>query len=179
MNNHLVSDFEELKKKTESLWSHSNTNPDIYGFQIQKGTRWLPPHTMEELKQIEGKIKFDLPTDIQSLILLTKELDTPQINLNTNDEKNKYKQEWKLNIEYLNSKWCEELEILKRSGEYDFLKQEVTEFEILPLYAHRYFVIEEDNYKIYSIVGEDIVVYALDIIEYLNKEFLGTAYEIK
>jgi hypothetical protein len=55
----LSNDFlAQFKRATEKRWSEQLINPNLYGFQFQRGTRWNPGLTSEKIEQYENALKF-------------------------------------------------------------------------------------------------------------------------
>lgn len=165
--------WQRFKEDTERRWSVKNINPSIFGFQIQADTKWLPGHTKEEIFQLENSVLTKLPLDVINLLSFTKGLSRSQYNANPNGGKT-FNQQWKLNIEYLKENYHGELEFLRQENSLKTLETltNETSLKLVPIYSHRFIVFKDpSSYKIYSIYGEDIIVYAENLEQYLNIEF--------
>ncbi len=53
--------FSWLKKTSEEHWAHVEINRDIYGFQVQKDTKWLRGLSDEEIAKYEQEMGFSFP----------------------------------------------------------------------------------------------------------------------
>lgn len=177
MNPKFNSFFQKFKEETEHRWENKIYNPNTFGYQIQINTKWLPGHTREEvdvLKELLDIQNSECSEDIYELLLSTKGLDNPQINLNPQSDTLKYKQNWKLNLNYLKENLRTELKELQDSGVIDYLNEIVEEsFDLIPIFAHRHIVITSKGYKVYSIYGDDIILYGENLEDYLTREFLN------
>lgn len=168
--------FSEFKIITESKWKSEKLNPNIYGLQIQPGTIWLEGHSnteVDQIKQLLGVNETFFSKDLEELLMFTKGLSKPQINLNTLDINPKFAQSWKLNIDYLNTEWNGQYQDLKEHEEDKYLADLVGEDHVIvPIFANRYIVITNHDSKVYSVHGDDIVIYAETVADYLVIEFL-------
>jgi len=167
--------FDSLRKQTESTWKSKEYIPEIYGYQVAIGTKWLPGHSEIEISEILNRldIKEEFKhEDLVALLSLTKGLSLPQTNLNSQTLGAKTKQNWKLNSQYILSTWSEHKQDMEEHGELQALSLIVEEPHIIiPLYLHRYIVLTKKDLKVYSIHGEDIIIYGNSLQEYLEKEF--------
>jgi hypothetical protein len=50
--------FHWLKKESEKQWENIEINKVIYGFQLQKGTKWLPGLTDAQITEYEKLLGF-------------------------------------------------------------------------------------------------------------------------
>lgn len=168
--------FENFKKSTETQWKIIVLDKGNSSYQIQPGTRWLDGHTADEVNQILNMLKLqreEVHQDFIDLLLLTKGLSLPHVTFHPQPEENKYKQSWRLNIEYIKSGWQKQLDELHKHKElYELSKIVSGNFTIAPIYAHRLIVQQNQDLKVYSIYGEDIIVYGDTLQEYLEREFL-------
>ena len=41
----------EFKRKTEAHWQSTEINPNLFGFQFQRGTRWNSDHESDQRGQ--------------------------------------------------------------------------------------------------------------------------------
>jgi len=56
----------EFKPRTEAKWRDRSINPNIYGFQIQPGTRWNPGLTDDQITAFEDVLKVRFPQDFHT-----------------------------------------------------------------------------------------------------------------
>jgi len=164
--------FQIFKARTENTWEVLRYDKKRYGYQIQKDTKWLLGHTYNEVKTVFNLAKVDPEfqnQDLIDLLLFTKGLSLPQINMNPIEQEKKFVNNWKLNVEYIQKVWNidDEQEHLKYL--YEIIPKEHV---ILPIFAHRFIVITKDDLKVYSVYNDDIIIYGYDLQEYLEKEFL-------
>jgi hypothetical protein len=169
-----LNEWLHFKNKTEQIWSNQDPNPRVWGYQIQRNTKWLPGYNKEEITEIEKILHTTLPDDISTLLSYTKGLDKPQININVD---NRLSNSWHLSLDYLPDNYSKDLKHLEIEGSLDQLKTEfnLQNYHLVPIYSHRYVVTNEtgDVYKVFSIWGTDIIVYGDNVWDYLEKEFLN------
>lgn len=169
--------FIEFKKQTEQQWENIVSNEDIWGYQIQKGTKWLDGHSSKEIESLLNYFqisKDETHEDLMQLLLLTTGLDLVQVSIKPNNKKPTYQQGWKLNLDYIETEFRRQKEEMKARGELNALANIVMEeYTVIPIFAHRCIVITKKDLKVYSIYGEDIIVYGNNLQEYLKREFLN------
>lgn len=73
--------FPWLKKASEEYWESVEINPVIFGFQIQKGTKWLPGLSDEEIARYEKEMGFCFPEVYQVYLKHMNGTDQPTINV--------------------------------------------------------------------------------------------------
>jgi hypothetical protein len=71
----------ELKHSTEKKWSTLTTDPSIYGFQFQRGTRWLPGLSEEQIAAYEDVLGTKFPNDFRSFLGAMNGTDLPIVNV--------------------------------------------------------------------------------------------------
>ena len=76
------SDFlTELKLSTEKKWSSLTIDPSIYGFQFQRGTRWLPGLSDEQIADYEDVLGVKFPDDFRIFLGAMNGTDLPTLNI--------------------------------------------------------------------------------------------------
>lgn len=177
----LTLDFlKRFKADTESVWNARKLNPGIYGFQIQKETKWLPGLTSSEILEYEAVLGFSFPDDVKLFLGFMNGLDTPEINIYGNDgtpHANAYTfysyprdlESVKQMVSYIEEDYEEILDALSEEMEI------TTTYKFLPIYSHRYVVCSDDPRQstVVSIYGTDAIVYGQNLQEYLLNEFLN------
>ena len=58
---HLNEFFPWLKTESEKLWGEKDIDGGLYGFQFQKGTKWLDGLTDDEIADYERATGFKFP----------------------------------------------------------------------------------------------------------------------
>ena len=74
--------FAEFKTKTEDRWAAEDvTNPAVYGFQFQQGTRWNPGLSPDEINQFEDAVAAQFPSDFRTMLQYMNGTDLPSLNV--------------------------------------------------------------------------------------------------
>lgn len=68
------------------MWSHATINTNIYGFQFQRGTRWLPGLSEEQLAEFELAVDAKFPQDFRKMLGAINGTDLPTLNLYGNTQ---------------------------------------------------------------------------------------------
>jgi len=71
----------ELKHATEKKWSSLTIDPRIYGFQFQRGTRWMPGLSDEQIAGYEDILGTKFPNDFRTFLGAMNGTDLPTLNV--------------------------------------------------------------------------------------------------
>lgn len=78
----LSDDFlKEFKRATEANWSEKSIDPAIYGFQFQRGTRWNPALSGEQIAEYEAGLGVRFPHDLEAFLREMNGTDLPTLNV--------------------------------------------------------------------------------------------------
>src|SRR5690606_13714639 len=80
-----VDFFETIKQLSEKYWTTTNINKGIYGFQIQRDTKWKDGLTDNQIKDFESNVGIKFPTGLKNFYKTMNGLDKPGINIYGND----------------------------------------------------------------------------------------------
>jgi hypothetical protein len=166
----------EFKRLTELKWKNTAVRQDVFGFQIQTGTRWLPGLSMNEIAEYEQTLGLTVPNDLRIFLRSMNGTDLPLVNIHGSLKE----------VFGLYSYPRDLKAVLQRIAEVEAVRTEITteldeqgftlaaETKLFPIYLHRYMVCELNlaSSVVLSIYGTDAIVYANSTQEYLNKEFL-------
>ena len=171
--------WRDFKNQTELKWQTSITNMGLLGYQIQPETKWNKGLSDLEILSFEQTLGFNLPVDYKEMLKVVNGFDRECIDVHGNDGRaysyyrNCYEYPDDLNF----TKWLLEDVIENRQSVDDALSEvgfnpaEVIGF--IPIYGHRA-ITAFHNPKIspvISIVGSDVIIYNLDLINYVKNEF--------
>jgi hypothetical protein len=178
----LSNDFlTQFKRATEKKWSEQSINPNLYGFQFQRGTRWNPGLSDEEIAQYEDVLRVRFPHDFNAFL---REMNGTDIStLNIYGYRGEPPRQWVGVYSY-----PRDLGIVRRLIE-DVTKHRAelittmaeqgldlpVEAGLVPIYGHRYLVCTSspDSSVVLSIDGgDDAIVYGNSLKAYLEREFL-------
>jgi hypothetical protein len=73
--------FPWLKKASEEHWGSVEINRGIFGFQIQRGAKWLPGLSGEEIADYEKEIGFSFPEIYKLYLKNMNGTDKPNVNV--------------------------------------------------------------------------------------------------
>lgn len=174
------NDWISFKKASEDLFKSAVVNRDnIYGFQIQKDTKWNNGLDINEIENLENHFGFKFPYDYIEMLKCFNGFETLQISVDPEgkepDEFGRIyyqypvdiqKTEWLIDDVKFHIKYAKEC--LTKEG---FDSSQIEGF--VPLYGHRALVVLKDKTKspVLSIWGNDIVLYGKNLMDYMCKEF--------
>ncbi|MBV7433741.1 SMI1/KNR4 family protein [Cardiobacteriaceae bacterium TAE3-ERU3] len=73
--------FEQLKELSEAYWAGMTLDPNLYGLQIQPGTRWRDGLDEQSLDDFQQALGMTFPEDLKNYYRTMNGLDKPAINL--------------------------------------------------------------------------------------------------
>lgn len=170
-----------FKRATEDNWSRALLDPDVAGFQFQRGTRWRPGLTKEEITDYEKTLGCHFPKDLQTFLQSMNGTDLPTINIYAGTERPRESlgvYSYPRDLEFI--RWrMENAGRNRKEVSADLAKQGFglpPEAGLVPFYEHWYVVCTADpeSSVVLSIVVDsvDAIVYGNSLEEYLEKEFL-------
>ena len=171
----------EFRMKTQQKWKVVKINPEIHGFQFQQGTRWLPGLSEPEINEYEAKLGGQFSDDLRRVFRHINGTDLPTLNVYGNSGEHhgtsvgvySFPRDFAQiagRIQDARDNWKEIEEILKEQGDFELKKNMI----LVPFYIHRYIVCGPDRASgpVLSIHGTDVIVYADNLHQYLESEFL-------
>ncbi len=175
--------FAEFKTKTEDRWAAEDvTNPAVYGFQFQQGTRWNPGLSPDEINQFEDAVAPQFPSDFRTMLQYMNGTDLPNLNVYGHSGE-PHKTAFTLYA------FRRDLPIVKAriadiEDDRDEIAEVLLEYEsftlssdavLVPIYGHRFLVCDGNptHSRVLSIVGADVITSGLDLQSYLMREFLN------
>ncbi|HLJ88969.1 MAG TPA: hypothetical protein VKZ53_19270 [Candidatus Angelobacter sp.] len=180
MNIEFLSEF---KHTTEARWRDRPINPDIYGFQIQPGTRWNPGLPNSAIAEYERILAVRFPFDFSAFLGEMNGTDLPTLNV--------YGSRGMPSTEGVGVySFPRDIELVKqRIEDVRSLRNEITanlseqgvdlpdQAGLVPIYSHRFVVCAEgrESSAVLSISGADAIVYGDSLQECLTREFLNTS----
>lgn len=165
----------DFKKKTEAAWAAKRLNPSLYGFQIVPGTRWLPGLSDIEIQAYQKDIGLTFPPDFSLFLRHMNGTDRGTLNIyGSCGEKHRsdvgvYSYPRDLNrIRSLMDEWS--LDWPEISSVYQLGPKD----RCVPIYGHRGILCRMgmEVCHVFSIMGDDAVLYDDDLGSYLKREFL-------
>ena len=176
-----VEFLSEFKRETEERWRKKSLEPEIYGFQFQAGTRWLPGLPDKQIQAYENEVYVHFPSDFAAFLRMMNGTDLPTLNIYGNS--GEPSREWvgvysyPRNLDIVLKRISEAVEdrdtLTSTLAEQGYALSSTT--ELMPIYAHRCVVCDEaqESCVVLSVWdSEDAIVYGYTLQEYLEREFL-------
>jgi hypothetical protein len=172
----------EFKQATEANWAVGTINPNIAGFQFQRGTRWLPGLSTEQIASYEGEVGAQFPNDWKAFLREMNGTDLPTVNVYASSG-----EPYRHSVGVYS--YPRDLQLVRdqmalvqqhRRGIASDLASQGCHFSndaiLVPIYGHRYLVCTPNtaNSVVVSVVVNDVdaIVYGASLQAYLTREFL-------
>jgi hypothetical protein len=181
---HPPSDPEQFfiwfKATSEHYWTQAPINSNIYGFQIQAGTRWLPGLTESEIAGFEAELGFSFPSIYK---LLLKHMNgTDKMAVNVYGESG---QPYGYAPAYYS--YPRDLDGIKQYIDWIYEEFKVTPEivdqqdipHIIPITGHRFLIVDRcETHPILSMYRRDTIIYAPSLQAFLvNDIFKNHSFE--
>lgn len=176
----LTADFLLFKEQTEALWANAEFEPRVFGYQIQRGTRWNPGLRTEEVDAYERALGVIFPAGFRRMLALMNGTDLPTINIYGSSGiapeewvgVYAYPRDLMLVREWIASVHADRAELTDVLASQGFTLP--PDAGLVPVYEHRFLVCHRDlpSGPVLSIHGTDAIVYGSDLLTYLRTEFL-------
>jgi hypothetical protein len=173
----------EFKKLTEERWSRQSIDPNLYGFQFQRGTRWNPGLSDHEITQFDNTLGLRFPHDFRAFLSTMNGTDVPTLNvyasLGEPQRLSSGVYSYPRDMEIIRLR-IEDIRARKEEIVAD-LRDQSFEFPagagLVPVYSHRYLMCTADlNQSVVLSIyvpSTDAIVHSNSLEEYLRREFLG------
>jgi hypothetical protein len=172
----------DFKRATEEKWSTVLVDPTLYGFQFQRGTRWNSGLPDKEIIDYECALGVMFSPVFKDFVSQLNGTDLPTVNFYGNRGIAQreslgvycYPRDLEVQKDRLERVKKSRPKLIATMSEQGF---ELTQnADLVPIYGHRYVVCvpKVDESVVLSIAdGDDAIVYANSLEEYLKKEFLS------
>jgi len=164
--------FVWLRKSSEEYWAIVEINPNIYGFQIQTGTKWLRGLSKKEIDTYEWTMGFEFPA-IYSIFLRN-------MNGTNKPTKNIYAESgepyhysvgyysFPRDLDLVKAKIAWILDVFKLTAE-DIEQMNIP--HIMPITEHRFLVMDRCELNpVLSMYEDDVILYAPSLPQFLVSE---------
>ena len=168
--NSSIDFFTAIKRLSEKYWSECDINPDIFGFQIQNGTKWKKGLSEYELADFQAELNMEFPEELKNFYRTMNGLDKKGINVfgsnGTEPNYNPIYYSYPENLKQIreNINWIYESNNAKTEN------KEIP--KIFPVTRHRFLILDENN-SILSMYGDDIIYWS----ENLSKLIANDIFE--
>lgn len=165
--------YEKIKNESEKYWETKVLKPNVYGFQIQTGSKWNEGLTNNEITAFESDVGFTFSQQIKDFYTAMNGLNMDGINIYAGSvPESNYKYypaffSYPKDIEIIkeNIKHLEETNGLSYEDLPDHQK-------LLPLQANKY-ILNNTTGVILSMHPNDNIVFSNSIIEYLQESLFN------
>ncbi len=162
--------FVWLKQETEAYWKDIKLKDEIYGFQIQAGTRWNPGLNDDEIARYEKDMGFAFPPIYKLYLKAMNGTDKDTINIyGRSGEPVRYGTGFYSYPRDL-AKAREMIAWIYESCHVTPADVEAREIpHIMPIVAHRFLVVDRcASNPVLSMYGDDIIPYGTDLMDFLR-----------
>lgn len=169
--------FEIIKKLSNEYWENSEINTGVYGFQIQKDTKWRVGLSDNEINEFENELGYKFPTALRNFYATMNGLDKKGINVYGNSgEDYTYRP-----IYY---SYPDDLEIIKESIQWVYEETNMTIEKlkkdgfsrIFPVCHHRFVLIDDPKQRVLSMYGNDIIPWADNLSKLIATDIFENIY---
>lgn len=165
--------FLKLRTDIESTWSQIELNDNQYGFQIQKGTKFLKGLTDSKILEYQKALNLEFPEILIDYLSIMNGTDKPTINIYGKSKNNpKYSTQF--------YSYPRDIELVKKMihdvyNSFDvnnklLLQNDIS--RIFPIFSHRFMMIDSPHHEILSIYYEDGIYWASSLEKLLENEIL-------
>ena len=170
--------FETVKRLSEKYWAANDISKKLYGFQIQKNSKWNDGLTDNQIDDFEENLKIKFPIGLRNFYKTMNGLDKPGINVYGNDGTehtfSPVYYSYPNDIEEI----AEKIKWILESNDLTNDKLVTDNIpKIFPVTGHR-FIILDDNNQILSMYGDDIVYWAENVSKLIANEIFDNIYNV-
>lgn len=167
--------FPWLKSKSEKHWESIRINSGIFGYQIQKNTKWNPGLNHADIEKYERDLRFKFP-DIYKLFLKT-------MNGTDKDAVNVYAETGEP-YAYAPAYYSypKDLEKVKKMIEWicESFNIDINDIDgekipfIIPIIGHRFLIAgKSEEHPILSMYGDDVIPYSPSLQDFLTSNIFN------
>jgi hypothetical protein len=167
--------FRNIKQLSEKLWAEKELNNNVYGFQIQKGTRWNKGLDNNDIFEFERALGISFPEIYKDYLRVMNGTDKDTINIYGNSGYSYAYGEgfysYPKDIEVMKEriKWI--LDSF-RISENEMKSKEIP--NIIPIVSHRFLLVDKTNINpILSMYGSDVILYSNSLSNFLELEIFN------
>jgi hypothetical protein len=161
-----------LKNTSEKQWQTTELNRTIFGFQIQKGTKWLKGLSDSDIAEYERIMGFGFPEVYKQFLKQMNGTDKQTINIyGESGEPYRYSVgflSFPRDLELVKTKIAvvlEAFQITPRAVEQQTIPH------IMPIIEHRFLVMDRcEGNLVLSIYEDDLILYASSLPQFLVKD---------
>jgi hypothetical protein len=158
-----------LKSESERYWKKAKIHPMIYGFQIQKRTKWNPPLNVAQIQEYENELGFGFPEIYRTFLKHMNGTDKPAVNVYGKSG---------VPYEYAPAYYSFPRDLKNVKGMIEWIcesfKIEASDIDgeripfILPIVSHRFLIADSAGKNpMLSMHGDDVIAYASSLETFL------------
>jgi len=171
--------FEVLKNASNSYWADTDINKRIYGFQVQKGTKWKNGLNDNEISNFENDLGYKFPIPLRNFYKTMNGLDKQGINVFGNSGQ-------KFSYRPIYYSYPDDLQIIKESVDWIYEEMGVNTEKLLeegisrifPICGHRFVLLDDPKHRILSMYGSDIMAWADNISKLIATDIFENIYNV-
>jgi hypothetical protein len=169
--------FAWLKQESEAKWKGIELKDEVYGFQIQAGTRWNPGLPDADIARFEKDMGFAFPPIYKLYLKAMNGTGKDTINIyGRSGEPERYAPGF--------YSYPKDLARMREMVGWIYDECHVTPADvearqiphIIPIVSHRFLVVDRcETNPVLSMYGDDIVLYATNLMAFLLYDIFGNA----
>ncbi len=168
--------FPWLKETSERAWATIPLKENIYGFQIQAGTRWNPGLSTDQIRQYEATLGFTFSEIFKQYLKVMNGTEPKTINIYARREPPRYGSGFYA--------YPQDLEEIKDYIQWIYEECHVTPEQvdregiphIIPIIGHRFLVVDRcPTNPVLSMHGSDIIPYSANLMNFLVDDIFFNA----
>lgn len=169
--------FETVKSLSNIYWADTGINKEIYGFQIQKGSKWRDGLTDNEIINFENELGYKFPDGLRNFYKTMNGLDKTGINIFGNSG-----HEFSYGPIYYS--YPDDLQIIKDNIEWIYEAKNVTTDKLIqdgisrifPVCGHRFILVDDPKQRVLSMYGNDIIAWSDNISKLIATDIFDNIY---
>lgn len=169
--------FETVKSLSNTYWADTDINKGVYGFQIQKDSKWRGGLSDNEITNFENELGYKFPTSLRNFYKTMNGLDKTGINIFGNSG-----HEFSYRPIYYS--YPDDLQIIKDNIEWIYKAKNLTTDKLLqdgisrifPVCRHRFVLIDDSKQRVLSMYDNDIVAWSDSISKLIVTDIFDNIY---
>ncbi|MEO6149903.1 MAG: SMI1/KNR4 family protein, partial [Mucilaginibacter sp.] len=172
-----ISYYINIKKLSNQYWETTGINYDVFGFQVQQGTKWKDGLSQSQINDFEKEMGFTFPESLKNFYSVMNGLNKPGINVFGSQKSHP-------SYSPLFYSYPEDLDLIKTMIKSAYKENDITAGQLMtggtpkifPVLSHRFLVLNGNGSPVISINGNDSVYWADSLSKLLGVEILDNIY---
>ena len=170
--------FQKFKQVSELYWDKIELKTEVWGYQIQPGSKWREGLNNADLFSFEKAMGYSFPEPLKRFYSTMNGLDRPGIDIGGEGVP-----EFRSNF----YSFPDDLDLITEMIEWIYEKNSVSHAQVLnsgisrifPVFAHRFMMIDIPGSPILSMWGDDIIYWTDSISKLLIKDVFSDVLKLK